>query len=293
MLKPGRAARHGAPVCLAILLCVAQLAGTRSFGASLEALPARLKPRTLDAFERYVRLTEARNAEELSQGETFLRPDALPQEERAAAYAALRKGEVRIERLKTHDAGKVIECPSGLIHHWVGAIYIPGATLEETLRVLEDYDRHSQYYAPDVQRSKILSHEGEEFHVFLQFRRKKVITVVLNTEHDVRYSRLDPTHAASRSTATRVAEVENAGKSNEREKTPGDDGGYLWRMETWWRLAERDGGTYVQCESVSLTRDIPVGLGWLVGPFVNSIPRESLTFTLTATRNAVAKQREK
>ena len=293
MLKPGRAARHGAPVCLAILLCVAQLAGTRSFGASLEALPARLKPRTLDAFERYVRLTEARNAEELSQGETFLRPDALPQEERAAAYAALRKGEVRIERLKTHDAGKVIECPSGLIHHWVGAIYIPGATLEETLRVLEDYDRHSQYYAPDVQRSKTLSHAGEEFHVFLQFRRKKVITVVLNTEHDVRYSRLDPTHAASRSTATRVAEVENAGKSNEREKTPGDDGGYLWRMETWWRLAERDGGTYVQCESVSLTRDIPVGLGWLVGPFVNSIPRESLTFTLTATRNAVAKQREK
>ncbi len=276
-----------------MLLCVAQLAGTRSFGASLEALPARLKPRTLDAFERYVRLTEARNAEELSQGETFLRPDALPQEERAAAYAALRKGEVRIERLKTHDAGKVIECPSGLIHHWVGAIYIPGATLEETLRVLEDYDRHSQYYAPDVQRSKILSHEGEEFHVFLQFRRKKVITVVLNTEHDVRYSRLDPTHAASRSTATRVAEVENAGKSNEREKTPGDDGGYLWRMETWWRLAERDGGTYVQCESVSLTRDIPVGLGWLVGPFVNSIPRESLTFTLTATRNAVEKQREK
>ena len=293
MLKPGRAARHGAPFCLAMLLCVAQLAGARLFGALPDALPARLKPRTLDAFERYVRLTEARNAEELSQGEPFLRPDALPQEERAAAYAALRKSEVRIERLKTHDAGKAIECPSGLIHHWVGDIYIPGATLEETLRVLEDYDHHSQYYAPDVQRSKTLSHEGGEFHVFLQFRRKKVITVALNTEHDVRYSRLDPTHAASRSTATRVAEVENAGKSDEREKTPGDDGGYLWRMETWWRLAERDGGTYVQCESVSLTRDIPVGLGWLVGPFVNSIPRESLTSTLTATRNAVEKQREK
>ncbi len=293
MAKPGRAARHGAPFCLAMLLCVAQLAGTGSFGASTEAIPARLKLRTLDAFERYVRLTEARNAEELSQGEIFLRPDALPEEERAAAYAALRKGEVRVERLKTYDAGKAIECPGGLIHHWVGVIYLPGATLEETLHVLKDYDHHSEYYAPDVQRSKILSHQGEEFHVFLQFRRKKVITVVLNTEHDVRYSPLDPEHAASRSTATRVAEVENAGKSNEREKTPGDDGGYLWRMETWWRLAERDGGTYVQCESVSLTRDIPVGLGWLVRPFVNSIPRESLTFTLTATRNAIEKQREK
>src|SRR5437879_13824373 len=102
MLKHGRAARHGTRFCLAMLLCVAQQAGARSFGASLDALPARLKPRTLDAFERYVRLTEARNAEELSQGETFLRPDTLPQEERAAAYAALRQGEVRIERLKTH-----------------------------------------------------------------------------------------------------------------------------------------------------------------------------------------------
>jgi hypothetical protein len=167
--------------------------------------------------------------------------------------------------------------------------FIPGATLDETLQILEDYDHHAEYYAPDVQRSKILSHQGEEFRVFLRFRRKKVITVVLNTEHEVRYSRMAPTHAASRSTAIRIAEVENAGKGEEREKTPGDDGGYLWRMETWWRLLARDGGTYVQCEAVSLTRDIPAGLGWLVGPFVNSIPRESLTFTLTATRKAAEK----
>src|SRR5260370_3188691 len=281
MLKPGRAARHGAPFCLAMLLCAAQLTGTSSFGASPEALPARLKPRTLDAFERYVRLTEARNTEELSQGEIFLRPDALPQEERAAAYAALRKGEVRIERLKTHDAGNAIECPSGLIHHWLVSIYIPGATLEETLRGLEDYDHHTQHYAPDARRSKILSHEGEEFHVFLQFRRKKVITVVLNTEHDVRYSRLDPVHAASRSTATRVAEVENAGKSNEREKTPGDDGGYLWRMETLWGFAERHRGPHCECETLSPPPHIPRGFGWLAGPFCHKHPPPTPNVTPT------------
>jgi hypothetical protein len=58
-------------------------------------------------------------------------------------------------------------------------------------------------------------------------------------------------------------------------------------METWWRMDERDGGVYVQSEVVSLTRDIPKGLGWLIGPFVNSIPKETLAFTLGATRKAV------
>jgi hypothetical protein len=85
--------------------------------------------------------------------------------------------------------------------------------------------------------------------------------------------------------------VENPGKSDEREKMPGDDGGFLWRMETWWRLEERDGGVFVQSEVASLTRNIPAGLGWLIGPFVTSIPRESLTFTLEATRKAVAARR--
>jgi len=98
--------------------------------------------------------------------------------------------------------------------------------------------------------------------------------------------------AHSRSSALRIAEVENAGKSDEREKAPGDDGGFLWRMETWWRMEERDGGVYVQSEVASLTRNIPVGLGWLIGPFVTSIPRETLAFTLEATRKAVKINRD-
>jgi hypothetical protein len=288
MPVPGRAVRRGIQTCLVACLFIGQASYAGTPGAAPDP-PARLKPKTLEAFERYVRLTEERNADELSRSEIFLLPDRRREGERAAAYAGIRGGGVTIERLQTRDAGKVIECPSGLIHHWVGVIFIPGARLDETLQILEDYDHHADYYAPDVQRSRTLSHLGDEFRVFLRFRRRKVITVVLNTEHDVHYSRMDPTHAASHSTAIRIAEVENAGKGDEREKTPGDDGGYLWRMETWWRMLERDGGTYVQCEAVSLTRDIPVGLGWLVGPFVNSIPRESLTFTLTATRKAAEK----
>jgi len=114
-----------------------------------------------------------------------------------------------------------------------------------------------------------------------------VITVVLDTEHEVHYFHDAPGKVHSRSSAVRIAEVENAGKSDEREKTPGDDDGFMWRMETWWRMEERDGGVYVQSEVASLTRDIPTGLGWMIRSFVTGIPKESLTFTLEATRKAV------
>jgi hypothetical protein len=254
------------------------------------ALP-RLKAETQAAFERYVKLVEARNEAELKRGFGLLWVDGLPEEQRAEAHAALKRGVIKVQKLEILDNKKPIACPGGMIHHWTGAVFIPGAKLEDVLGVLEDYDRHSVYYAPDVERSKVESREGEHFRAFLRFRRHKVITVVLNSEHEVQYFHDGPGKAHSRSSAVRIAEVENAGKKDEREKTPGDDDGFMWRMETWWRMEERDGGVYVQSEVASLTRDIPTGLGWMIKPFVTDIPKESLTFTLEATRKAVQARR--
>jgi hypothetical protein len=251
------------------------------------AEPAKLKPETQEAFDRYMKLTEARNEAELKRGSGLLWIDVLPEPQRAEAYAVLKSGEVKMQKMETRERGRNIPCPSGMIHHWAGIVFIPGARLEEVLGVLQDYDKHAVYFAPDVERSRIESRDGDHFRVFLRFRRHKVITVVLDTEHTVEYFHDAPGRAHSRSSAVRISEVENAGKGDEREKAPGDDGGYLWRMETWWRMEERDGGVYVQSEVASLTRDIPMGLGWMIGPFVNSIPRETLTFTLEATRKAV------
>ena len=250
-------------------------------------VPVRLHPETVATFDRYVRLTEERNEAELKRGSALLWIDSLAPAQRTEGYAALKRGEVQIQQLSTLENGKPMVCPGGMIHHWVGLVFIPGAKLEDVLAVLEDYDHQSTYYSPDVERSKIESRDGDHFRVFLRFRRHKVITVVLNTEHNVRYFHDAPGRAHSRSSAVRIAEVENPGKSDEREKQPGDDGGFLWRMETWWRMEERDGGVYVQSEAASLTRDIPTGLGWLVSPFVTSIPKETLVFTLDATRKAV------
>jgi hypothetical protein len=247
----------------------------------------QLAPSTIEAFNGYVRLTEARNDDELKRGTGLLWVDGLAGDARAQAYEDLRRGEVKMRRLETLQDGATIRCPGGMIHHWVGLAFIPGAKLQDVLGVLEDYNQHAVYYAPDVERSKIESRDGDHFRVFMRFRRHKVVTVVLDTEHDVRYFRDSETRAHSRSSAVRIAQVENAGKSDEREKTPGEDDGFLWRMETWWRTIEADGGVYVQSEVVSLTRDIPAGLAWLIGPFVTSIPKESLAFTLEATRKAV------
>jgi hypothetical protein len=258
----------------------------------LLAIPARaadLKPETLKAFDHYVELTEAQIHSETESGKEFLWLDRLPPDRRAAAHDQLRQGKVVIERLETLENGKRLNIPNGMVHHWVGTVFIPGATLSQTLALVEDYDHHQEYYRPDVVYSKILSHKDGDFVIVLRFYKKKVITTVLDTEHQVHYTVLDSKHAMSRSRTTRVQEVEDSGKSSERLEPAGHDRGLLWQMNTYWRFEEKDGGTYVESQAISLTRDIPTGLGWMIGGYVNSVPRESLTFTLEATRAAVLK----
>ncbi|HET9401391.1 MAG TPA: hypothetical protein VFO34_10600 [Candidatus Acidoferrales bacterium] len=250
-------------------------------------IESALKPQTVSAFDQYVALTEKRISAEIAENAPFVSNETGARGNVANAYAALRRGEVKIEKLETLDAGHRIDCPNGIIHHWTGVIFIPGATLDAALQLLQDYDRQSVIYAPEVEKSRTISRSGDDFHIFLRFRRKKVITVVLDTEHDVRYTRIDATHAASKSVSTSVREVADPGTARERDLAAGDGGGYLWRINAYWRFEQRDGGVYVRCESVSLTRDIPAGLGWLIGPFVTSIPRESLQFTLESTRKAL------
>jgi hypothetical protein len=245
-----------------------------------------LRQATLAAFGKYIVKTEAQNAESLRQGSS-LWVDELPDKDRIAAIARLKSGGVEMRRLSIDSSGGDLTIQGGMIHDWEGIIFIPSGTTDGVLRILQDYDNQAKYYAPDVERSRIESRNGNEFRVFLRFRRHEVVTVVLDTEHTVTYYRDSTVQAHSRSSATRISQVEDPGGPNEKDKTPGEDDGYLWRMETWWRLQERDGGVYVQNQVVTLTRDIPTGLGWLIEPFITNIPKQSLEFTLRATRRAV------
>lgn len=249
------------------------------------ASSAELKPPTVAAFNRYVQATEQR----MKDDPQFLWVDGLPASQQRAVLEALRRGELVIDHLTTRQRGKEIDIPDGMVHHWIGVVFVPGATVDTALSLLQDYDHHAQIYAPAVAASKLLSRDGNNFRVYLRFLMKKVITVVVNTENDARFTREAPNRASSRIYSTRIAEIDAPGTPSEREKPVGNDGGYLWRLYSYWRVLERDGGTYVQCESISLTRDIPLGFAWLVRPFVTSIPRESLEFTLTTTRNVLRK----
>jgi hypothetical protein len=249
------------------------------------ALPAELQARTVAAFDRYVQATEQRQTSDPQ----FLWVDTLPASQRRGVVETLRRGELVIERLTTRQNGKEIDIPDGMVHHWIGVVFVPGATVDKAVSLLQDYDHHAQIYTPNVAESKLLSRSGNNFRVYLRFMMKKVITVVVNSEHDARFTREASNRASSRIYSTRIAEVESPGTPSEREKPVGNDSGYLWRLYSYWRVLERDGGTYVQCESISLTRDIPIGFGWMIRPFVTSIPRESLEFTLTTTRDVLRK----
>ena len=240
----------------------------------------------LNGYHEYVSQVEARNREGLSRG-VFLWVDSLAEPERAHAYDKLKQGGVVMKRVGKDEAEGAAKLSGGMIHDWESMIFLPGAKLDQVLGVLQDYNKHAIYYRPDVESAKIESREGDHFRVYMRFRRKKIVTVVLNTEQDVRYFRDSATRELSRSSAVRIREVANPGTKEEREKSPEEENGFLWQMETWWRMEERDGGVYVQNEAVSLTRDIPAGLGWLIGPFVTSIPKETLEFTMNATREAV------
>lgn len=254
------------------------------------ASPARaadLKPQTQAAFDRYTQLTQAQFKSELARHEPFLWVEGLPDDRRATALSELHAGDVVIEGLETFDAGKSIAVPDGMIHHWIGTVFIPGATLAQTLTFLQDYDRQQDYFRPDVQRSKLLRHNGDDFTIELRLYKKKIITTVLDTVHEVHYSVVDATHAWSVSRSSRIQEVDDPGQPGEHLEPEGHDNGFLWRMNNYWRFEEKDGGTYVECQSVSLTRDIPTGLGWMIGAYVSSVPRESLTFTLATTRAAI------
>ena len=224
----------------------------------------------------------------MSANAQFLWTDRLPAPEQGVRRDQLRQGSVLIERVATLERGKEISIPDGLVHHWIGVVFVPGATVDSALVLLQDYDRHAEIYQPAVARSKLIARNGNAFRVYLRFFMKKVITVVVNSEHEAQFTRDGRDRARSRIYSTRIAEVEAPDTPREREKPVGRDGGYLWRLYTYWRFLERDGGTYVQCESITLTRGIPAGFGWLIRPFVTSIPRESLEFTLTTTRKTLA-----
>jgi hypothetical protein len=286
MESPYRSRRHSADRRVCANRWIVPLGVTVSLAMSATAVATRLTPAALEAFSRYVALTETRMTNEVSGGSAPLWIDRLPPDRREAAIRQLWRGEPVVDSLETRDGGKSIKVPSGLIQHWIGTVFIPGVSIEQTLRVIQDYARYPEIY-PDVLRAKILRHEGNAFFYSMRVRKKKVVTVVLDLETDAQFFPLDATHLYSRGDTTRITEIAHHDTPDEQPVPAGSDRAFLWRLKTYGRYEERDGGTYLQSESISLSRDIPAAFRWIVAPLVRRFAKGTWAETLAATRSAV------
>ena len=231
------------------------------------------------AFRTYVASVAARGDDRASGRAPFLWVD-----EDAARAQRVRAGRIEAGPSLGQTPSAV---PGGLVHDWIGAVFIPGARVDAVVALIQDYDCHARVYAPDVVASKIVARNGQHFTASLRLLRHEVLTVVLDTVHEAVYTRVGDTRWRSRSATSSVREVRDAGQPNEVVLGPDAGHGFLWRLDSFWSFEERDGGVYVECRAVSLSRKVPIGLGWLIGPFVNRVPREALTRTLEATRRAM------
>ena len=240
-------------------------------------------PAAVAAFNSYVGVVEARLAQQHRSQDGFLA--ALGSG--AQAEARLRQGELIVQQV-TPTGGT--DLSGAMLHHWRGTAFVQGAKAADFERLMKDFGDYPKYFSPEVLQAKVLTRDGDHLQASMRVRQKHVLTVVMDTTYDIAFGQLDAQHGYSISRSTRIAEIDGAGTSSEHALNASEEHGFLWRLNTYWSYEERDGGLYIQIESISLTRSIPTGLGWIVGPFVESVPRESLEFTLRAVCNGINKR---
>lgn len=276
-----RRAVPAAVLCL-LLQPAAPAAAAPGVPAAAELAAEELKPRTLQAWSAYEQKVDARYLAASESSAPFFAMDQFGVPDWRAA--ALRGGLplTRLERPRPGDASP--EVPDGKIHHWAGAIFIRGTTVSTVLdrlaRLAGDEARHYE----DVIASKLLARDGDHYRIYMKLERSKIITATYNTEHAVTYRRMGPARASARSVAVRIAELEDAGRPGEREKPVGNDRGFLWRLNAYWRYEAVNGGVLIECESVSLSRGVPLLLRPFVTGTVEGLAKESLERTLSGLR---------
>jgi putative flippase GtrA len=250
--------------------------------ALAEVEAAELKPETIRAWNEYVRMLEQQFEDETHGTGSFLGADFNS----SARRASLRRGDIPLENIVTDAA----DIDGGTISHWRGYMFVSGVSVDDLLDGAAVRGAARKHQQEDVLDSRVLGRDGDSLRLFLKLRRTAIVTVAYNTEHAVTYSRLTPTRGTSRSVSTRIAELEDAGTSQEREKPVGKDRGFIWRLHSYWRYEAVDGGVIVQLDSVTLSRDIPWAIRVMAAPIIDRIARESMNRTLAAVRSRHAGQ---
>jgi len=248
--------------------------------ASCAALhAAQLQQETLQAWQQYVVKAESQMTARLQSDGPFLRSADSPD-----VMLRIRAGEIRVAPVE-HNPKRV---PSGLIHHWTGAAFIPNSTIADVFAVVRDYARYKQYYAPLVIDSKPLGHAGQEYRFDMLMMNQSLFSrSALDGEYAESYVRVSDSRWYSVAYSTRVQQIEDFGRQSEHRLPPDEGSGYIWRIYSDSRFEQRDGGVYVELDVIALSRDVPVSLRWVIDPIVRHVSRSSLLTSLEKTRAAV------
>jgi len=249
-------------------------------GAAQVTRAADLQPATLTAWNAYVEEADSHAQERASGHLRFFWMDESP--DRASR---VRRGEVAVAPVVGRGSEDV---PHGLIHDWIGAIFIPGATIDRVLAVVHDYDNYERMYRPIVTSSNTLACAGDRQEFEMVWQRKILfVSAAMQGHYQAHDIMLDAHRGYSVAEAVEVREIERFGHADQRLLAPGAGNGFIWRIRSIARYEERDGGVYLELEAMALTRDIPSSLAWMIDPVVNHLSVNSLTATLHQTRDAV------
>lgn len=257
------------------------MTATFFLSTSTPAGAAELKSETIKAWNAAVKQTERRISAELSSDKGFLALDFQNPQKAAGEKRELLSGKISIKQIST---GERINVPKGMIHHWRGSVFIPDVPLDFILSRAKNPDLEDKRQE-DVLDSKILERTPDRLKLYLKLQRSKVVTAVYNTEHLIQYKNHGPGKESSSSIATKIAEIEFVSDNREREKPQGHDRGFLWRMNSYWRYQQVDGGVIVECESMTLSRSVPSLLEFAIRPLIKNTARESLHRTLESMRS--------
>lgn len=258
-----------------LLALAAVLAATPVAAAAPEA-------NTLVAWKAYVDVTEARMRSELNSPRGFLVSDFSGDgDERRQVMA----GSILVKPVTTRNRdGREFDVPGGTVQHWRGAVFLPGVTLAPLADALQHPPERGPFQE-DVLAMRVERRDPGSLDLFIRMSRSAIVTVTYDTEHHVEFLPRDAKRLSTRSVSTRITEINDAGSARERARAPGDERGFLWRMNSYWRYEQVEGGVIAEMESITLSRDIPWGVRLLVNPVVNRVARESVERTLRAFRD--------
>jgi hypothetical protein len=246
----------------------------------MRAEAAVLKPETVAAWDDYLRAADATLQNRVRPGGSFLWTF-----ENAERAARVQSGEVVVVPAPGPNPKKI---PGGLIHHWIGVMFLPHFRLDEVLEVTHDYDRYQEFYHPAVVKSAtIVRNRTEDRFSMLLINKAFLLRTMLDTDYQMTNVRLDERRFYGVSRTTRVQEVEEYGEPRERRIPEGEGSGYIWKLYSVVRFEQRDNGVYVEIEALALSRDIPAAVRLVADPIVRRVSRNSLLTSLQQTGAAM------